>query len=106
MPFWSKTQTKYKDSLVEIQKYWQIIRDEGLRLLSEDGVFEHEAESLKDGENGEWKQLELFARGQKTTRCKLAPITCKVIEQFKSAALCKRGQVKFSVLHPNTHIHR
>lgn len=101
-PFWNKLQTTYKDDLVEIQKYWQIIRDEGLKLLSEDGVFQNEAENLK--ETGDWKQLELFARGQKTKYCKLAPMTCKIIESFTAASTCRRGQVKFSVLHPNTHV--
>lgn len=102
-PFWTKVQTTYKNDLMEIQKYWQIIRDEGLKLLGEDGVFTNEAENLK--ESGDWKQLELFARGQKTKYCKLAPMTCKIIASFTSAATCKRGQVKFSVLHPNTHVY-
>lgn len=95
-------QTTYKDDLVEIQRYWQLIRDEGLKLLSEDGRFANEAENLKD--TGDWKQFELFSRGAKTKNCQLAPITCKVIEKFTPAATCKRGQVKFSVLHPNTHV--
>jgi aspartate beta-hydroxylase len=101
-PFWSKVQTTYKDDLMEIQKYWQIIRDEGLKLLSKDGVFANEAENLKD--TGDWKQFELFARGVKTKQCNLAPMTCKIIEKFTAAAKCKRGQVKFSVLHPGTHV--
>lgn len=95
-------QTTYKDDLVEIQKYWQLIRDEGLKLLSEDGLFANEAENLKD--TGDWKQFELFARGAKSENCNLAPITCNLIERFTPAATCKRGQVKFSVLHPNTHV--
>ncbi|CRL03308.1 CLUMA_CG016204, isoform D [Clunio marinus] len=102
-PFWTKVQTTYKDDLMEIQKYWQLIRDEGLKLLSEDGRFSNEAENLKD--TGDWKQFELFARGRKTKHCMLAPITCQIIENFDAAATCKRGQVKFSVLHPKTHIH-
>jgi len=35
----------------------------------------------------------------------MAPITCQLINNFKAASSCKRGQVKFSVLHPNTHVH-
>lgn len=101
MPFWTKVQTTYKDDLVEIQKYWQIIRDEGLKLLSKEG-FVDESENLK--EIGDWKQFELFARGVKSKNCKLAPMTCKIIESFTPAASCKRGQVKFSLLHPNTHV--
>lgn len=87
---------------MEIQKYWHIIRDEGLKLLSEDGLFKDEAENLKD--TGDWKQFELYARGSKTKNCEQAPFTCKIIGSFKPAATCKRGQVKFSVLHPGTHV--
>lgn len=87
---------------MEIQKYWHIIRDEGLKLLSENELFINESENLKD--TGDWKQLELFARGIKTKNCIRAPFTCKIIENFEPAAGCKRGQVKFSVLHPGTHV--
>lgn len=101
-PFWTKVETTYKDYLVDIQKYWHIIRDEGLKLLSEDGLFRDEAENLKD--TGDWKQFELFARGSRTKNCDRAPFTCKIIGNFKAASECKRGQVKFSVLHPGTHV--
>lgn len=96
-------QTTYKDDLMEIQKYWQLIRDEGLKLLTKEGTFTNEAENLKD--TGDWKQFELYARGMKSKQCSLAPITCKILEKFTAAATCKRGQVKFSVLHPGTHVH-
>lgn len=102
-PFWTKVETTYKDDLVEISKYWQIIRDEGLNLLSKEGFFTDEQENLKD--TGDWKQFELYARGVETKNCKSAPFTCKLINNFKAASSCKRGQVKFSVLHPNTHVH-
>ena len=69
--------------------------------MSKDGAFSNEAENLKD--TGDWKQLELFSRGVKTKFCSLAPMTCKIVEKF-TAAKCKRGQIKFSVLHPNTHV--
>lgn len=101
--FWTKAETSYKDDLMEIFKYWQIIRDEGLKLLSVDGQFKDEQENLKD--KGDWKQFELYARGMKTKNCHLAPITCKLMTNFKAASSCKRGQIKFSVLHPNTHVH-
>ena len=102
-PFWTKVETKYKDDLVDITKYWQLIRDEGLKLLNEDGMFENEQENLRDV--GDWKQFELFSRGIKTKNCKKAPFTCKLLEKFIPASSCKRGQVKFSVLHPETHVH-
>lgn len=102
-PFWTKIETTYKDDFMEISKYWHLIRDEGLKLLSKEGFFVDEQENLKD--TGDWKQFELYARGVKTKNCHLAPITCKIIGNFKAASTCKRGQVKFSVLHPNTHVH-
>lgn len=102
-PFWTKVDTTYKDEFTEIYKYWQVIRDEGLKLLSRDGLFINEQENLKD--IGDWKQFELYSRGAKTKNCHMAPITCQLIKKFKAAATCKRGQVKFSVMHPNTHVH-
>lgn len=101
-PFWTKAETTYKDHLVEIAKYWQIIRDEGLKLLNEQNVFQDEQESLRDV--GDWKQLDLYMRGQKTKNCGKAPFTCKLLDSFE-AAKCKRGQIKFSVMHPGTHVH-
>lgn len=88
---------------MDITKYWQLIRDEGLKLLNEDGMFENETENLRDV--GDWKQFELFSRGMKTKNCKKAPFTCQLMEKFIPASTCKRGQVKFSVLHPETHVH-
>lgn len=102
-PFWTKAETTYKDDFMEIYKYWQIIRDEGLKLLSTEGYFKDEQENLKD--TGDWKQFELFARGMKTKNCHLAPMTCRLLSNFHAASSCKRGQIKFSVLHPNTHVH-
>ncbi|KAB7494236.1 Aspartyl/asparaginyl beta-hydroxylase [Armadillidium nasatum] len=62
-----------------------------------------EKENLR--EKGSWKQLELFARGEKhTENCKLTPFTCSLIEEFKPAAGCKSGQSKFSVMDPGTHV--
>lgn len=102
-PFWTKLDTTYKDDFTEIHKYWQVIRNEGLKLLSRDGLFMNEQENLKD--TGDWKQFELYSRGAKTKNCHMAPITCQLIRNFKAASTCKRGQVKFSVMHPNTHVH-
>lgn len=102
-PFWSLAETGYKQSFRILEENWLKIRDEGLSLLNEDGYFTDEAESLRD--YGNWKQFELFARGQKNTKnCQQTPFTCKLIETFPAARFCKRGQVKFSVMHPNTHV--
>ncbi|KAL1396198.1 hypothetical protein pipiens_001256 [Culex pipiens pipiens] len=74
-----------------------------MRLLNAEGNFKDEAENLRD--TGDWKQFELFARGNRiANNCAKAPITCKLVEQFTEARTCKRGQVKFSVMHPGTHV--
>lgn len=102
-PFWTIEQTTYASSLQLISAQWSAIRDEGLRLLNAEGNFKDEAENLRD--TGDWKQFELFARGNRlANNCAKAPITCKLVEQFKAARTCKRGQVKFSVMHPGTHV--
>jgi aspartate beta-hydroxylase len=97
-PFWSTAQTTYAEHFAEISKYWEIIRDEGLNLLNEEGTFEDENEKLKD--IGDWKQFHLYVRGSKINKnCLFTPFTCKLLDSFK-AAKCKRGQIKFSVMHP------
>lgn len=102
-PFWTIPQTSYKQNFRELEENWMTIRDEGLKLLNDDGYFVNEAESLRDF--GDWKQFELFARGRRNQKnCESAPFTCKLIEMFPAARFCKRGQVKFSVIHPNTHV--
>ena len=102
-PFWTKVETTYNEDFSELSKYWNIIRDEGLILLREGGYFIDEIENLK--QQGDWKQLELFSRGRPTRNCEQASVTCRLIKKFKAASGCSRGQVKFSVMHPNTHVH-
>ncbi|XP_055319575.1 aspartyl/asparaginyl beta-hydroxylase isoform X7 [Sitodiplosis mosellana] len=102
-PFWTLAETGYKHEFRTLEQNWEKIRDEGLSLLSKDGFFTDEAENLRD--TGIWKQFEMFARGKRNAEnCKRTPFTCKVIETFPAARFCKRGQVKFSVMHPNTHV--
>lgn len=102
-PFWTVAQSSYKKQFRILEENWQQIRDEALSALNEEGYFVDEAESLRDF--GKWKQLELFARGQKNKKnCQKASFTCKLIETIPEARFCKRGQVKFSVMHPNTHV--
>ncbi|XP_049541652.1 midasin-like isoform X3 [Anopheles darlingi] len=103
-PFWTEQQTTYAGELESIRSQWTLIRDEGLKLLNSAGVFVNETENLRD--RGDWKQLELFARGARVERnCARAPLTCRLVEQhFPAARTCKRGQVKFSVMHPGTHV--
>uniref|UniRef100_A0A182YJ93 Aspartyl/asparaginy/proline hydroxylase domain-containing protein n=1 Tax=Anopheles stephensi TaxID=30069 RepID=A0A182YJ93_ANOST len=103
-PFWTVEQTTYTTELELIRAQWQQVRDEGMKLLNSAGVFVKESENLRD--RGDWKQLELFSRGARIERnCARAPLTCRLVEQyFPAARTCKRGQVKFSVMHPGTHV--
>lgn len=102
-PFWTLAESGYKKEFRNFEENWHRIRDEGLSLLNDGGYFINEAENLRDF--GDWKQFELFSRGIKNTKnCERASFTCKLIETFPAAKSCKRGQVKFSVMHPTTHV--
>ncbi|XP_058837946.1 uncharacterized protein LOC131693817 isoform X2 [Topomyia yanbarensis] len=102
-PFWTIEQTTFASQLELIQSQWTAIRDEGLKLLNAAGTFKDEVENLR--ESGDWKQFELFLRGYRIDKnCAKAPLTCKLVEQFAAARTCKRGQVKFSVMQPGTHV--
>lgn len=102
-PFWTLPETGYKHELRLLEQHWAQIRDEGIAILNAAGYFVDEAENLR--ESGVWKQYELFARGKRNARnCERAPFTCKMIDTFAAARTCKRGQVKFSIMHPNTHV--
>lgn len=105
-PWWTLQQTTYAKELKMFEERWKEVRDEGLSILqshSKRSSFKDEVENLRD--KGVWKQLELYARGQQiTSNCKNAPVTCLLISQFPAAHSCRRGQAKFSVMHPNTHV--
>ncbi|XP_050728686.1 aspartyl/asparaginyl beta-hydroxylase-like isoform X4 [Eriocheir sinensis] len=105
-PFWTLEQTTYQMFFRKLEENWEVIRNEGVALLGlpvQDG-FRPEAENLKD--IGDWKQYELYTKGRKiTANCVKTPRTCSLIEDFPAAAGCKRGQVKFSVMQPHTHVH-
>ncbi|XP_077487954.1 aspartyl/asparaginyl beta-hydroxylase-like [Amblyomma americanum] len=101
-PWWSPDETPYASSIKELEKHWLDIKNEALSLMTDKG-FKPEAENLKD--SGDWKQFEIFARGRKIDRnCRLAPKTCALIGKIPDAAGCKRGQAKFSLMHPGTHV--
>nr|XP_036225761.1 aspartyl/asparaginyl beta-hydroxylase isoform X2 [Bactrocera oleae] len=103
-PYWTKEETTYVKYLNKLELNWQAIRDEALSLLSRRGNYLDEAESLRD--TGNWQQFELYSRGQRRVKnCQKAPITCGLIEKFTAAAGCRRGQVKFSIMQPGTHVH-
>lgn len=102
-PFWHKADTGVAAQLDALATNWRRIRDEGLAVLGEDGYFFDESENLRD--KGFWKQFDLFSRGQRVAgHCDKTPFTCKLIETFPAARHCTRGQVKFSVMHPGTHV--
>ncbi|XP_063929189.1 aspartyl/asparaginyl beta-hydroxylase isoform X2 [Zophobas morio] len=102
-PWWKKEETPYAELYTALENNWQKIREEGISVLNKNGLFQSESENLKD--TGDWKQFELFARGQKNVNnCKKCPITCRIIESVPDARGCRRGQTKFSVMHPGTHV--
>ncbi|KAL7638773.1 UNVERIFIED_CONTAM: hypothetical protein RMT77_010307 [Armadillidium vulgare] len=108
-PLWTPEETTYEHFFKKVQSHWKEISREGKLALNinDEGKpnigFRQEKENLR--EKGSWKQLELFARGEKhTENCKLTPFTCSLIEEFKPAAGCKSGQSKFSVMDPGTHV--
>lgn len=102
-PWWNKEQTPYSTLYDKLERYYKEIRKEGLSVLNKEGYFKDETENLRDV--GDWKQFELYARGiKRDENCKRCPITCKIIDDELDAKSCRRGQVKFSVMHPGTHV--
>ncbi|KAL3290047.1 hypothetical protein HHI36_023418 [Cryptolaemus montrouzieri] len=103
-PWWRQHQIpSYQSLFKDLENNWEIIRREGLSVLNQHGYFQDESENLRD--TGDWKQFELFARGSKNSKnCNKTPLTCKLIEKHLEARDCRRGQTKFSVMHPGTHV--
>ncbi|GFY44714.1 hypothetical protein TNIN_440062 [Trichonephila inaurata madagascariensis] len=103
-PWWDPLRTVYAPDFKILEKNWMLIRDEALSLTNEkNSGFLPETEGLQD--TGDWKQFELFARGRKIEKnCVRAPKTCSIISQIPNAVKCKRGQVKFSIMQPSTHV--
>ncbi|XP_055704085.1 aspartyl/asparaginyl beta-hydroxylase isoform X6 [Phlebotomus papatasi] len=102
-PFWTIDETKNRKLFETLELNWKLIRDEGMKLLDQEGFFVDEAENLR--EKGDWKQFDLFVKGQKIVKhCQKAPLTCNIMESFPAARFCTRGQIKFSVMHPGTHV--
>lgn len=101
-PWWRAEETPYVSSIRELENHWQEIRGEAVSLMDDRG-FLPEAENLRD--TGDWKQFEIFARGRKIEKnCRRAPKTCALVAKVSDAANCKRGQVKFSIMYPGTHV--
>jgi len=86
-----------------IERNWRQIREEGIDALKEKDYFINEAENLKN--TGDWKQFELYSQGiKKSKNCEKTRVTCALIDTFAPARYCKRGQTKFSVMEPGTHV--
>ncbi|XP_073535448.1 aspartyl/asparaginyl beta-hydroxylase isoform X6 [Phyllobates terribilis] len=102
--WWTTRETGYTDLVRAMEANWKIIRDEGLAVMDESkGLFLPEDENLR--EKGDWSQYTLWQQGRKNEKsCKAAPKTCALLERFPESTGCRRGQIKYSVMHPGTHV--
>ncbi|XP_028424802.1 aspartyl/asparaginyl beta-hydroxylase isoform X3 [Perca flavescens] len=103
-PWWTPKETGYTDLVKTLERNWKTIRDEALAVMDQNtGLFIPEEENLR--EKGEWGQYTLWQQGKKAgTACQGVPKTCSLLEKYSEATGCKRGQIKFSVMHPGTHV--
>ncbi|XP_064363560.1 aspartyl/asparaginyl beta-hydroxylase isoform X10 [Dromaius novaehollandiae] len=103
-PWWTARETGYTELVKSLEKNWKLIRDEGLAVMDKKrSLFLPEDENLR--EKGDWSQFTLWQQGRKNENaCKGAPKTCALLERFPEATGCRRGQIKYSVMHPGTHV--
>uniref|UniRef100_A0A1A7Y4I2 Aspartate beta-hydroxylase n=1 Tax=Iconisemion striatum TaxID=60296 RepID=A0A1A7Y4I2_9TELE len=103
-PWWTPKETGYTDLVKMLERNWKTIRDEALAVMDRDsGRFIPEEENLR--EKGDWGQYTLWQQGRKAeSACQGVPKTCSLMERFSEATGCKRGQIKFSVMQPGTHV--
>ncbi|KAM3593677.1 uncharacterized protein V6R79_018850 [Siganus canaliculatus] len=103
-PWWTPKDTGYTDLVKTLERNWKTIRDEALAVMDQDtGMFVPEEENLR--EKGEWGQYTLWQQGRKVgNSCQGVPKTCALLDRFPEATGCKRGQIKFSVMQPGTHV--
>uniref|UniRef100_H3CMI4 Un-named hu7910 n=1 Tax=Tetraodon nigroviridis TaxID=99883 RepID=H3CMI4_TETNG len=103
-PWWTPKETGYTDLVKALERNWKSIRDEALAVMDQkSGLFIPEEENLR--EKGEWGQYTLWQQGKKLpSSCQSVPKTCSLLERFPEATGCKRGQIKFSVMQPGTHV--
>ncbi|KAM9332112.1 aspartyl/asparaginyl beta-hydroxylase-like isoform 2-T2 [Pholidichthys leucotaenia] len=103
-PWWTPKETGYTDLVKMLERNWKTFRDEALAVMDQEtGRFVPEEENLR--EKGEWGQFTLWQQGRKVgNACQGAPKTCALLERFPEATGCKRGQIKFSVMQPGTHV--
>uniref|UniRef100_A0A8C9RUF2 Aspartate beta-hydroxylase n=1 Tax=Scleropages formosus TaxID=113540 RepID=A0A8C9RUF2_SCLFO len=103
-PWWTPKETGYTDLVKTLERNWRTIRDEALAVMdATSGLFLPEDENLR--EKGEWGQFTLWQQGRKVDKsCQSVPKTCALMERYPEATGCKRGQIKYSVMHPGTHV--
>ncbi|XP_047205852.1 aspartyl/asparaginyl beta-hydroxylase isoform X13 [Girardinichthys multiradiatus] len=103
-PWWTPQETGYVDLVKMLERNWKTIRDEALAVMNpSSGRFLPEEENLR--EKGEWGQYTLWQQGKRVgNACQGVPKTCSLMERFPEATSCKRGQIKFSVMQPGTHV--
>ncbi|XP_032407831.1 aspartyl/asparaginyl beta-hydroxylase-like isoform X11 [Xiphophorus hellerii] len=103
-PWWTPQETGYADLVRMLERNWKTIRDEALAVMDRSrGRFLPEEENLR--EKGEWGQYTLWQQGKRVgNACQGVPKTCALMERFPEATGCKRGQIKFSVMQPGTHV--
>uniref|UniRef100_A0A8C7SM32 Aspartyl/asparaginy/proline hydroxylase domain-containing protein n=1 Tax=Oncorhynchus mykiss TaxID=8022 RepID=A0A8C7SM32_ONCMY len=103
-PWWTPKDTGYMDLIKTLERNWRTIRDEALSVMDKTtGLFVPEEENLR--EKGEWGQFTLWQQGKKAGEsCHSVPKTCGLLERYTEATGCKRGQIKFSVMQPGTHV--
>ncbi|XP_074738029.1 aspartyl/asparaginyl beta-hydroxylase isoform X7 [Strix uralensis] len=103
-PWWTARETGYTELVKSLEKNWKLIRDEGLAVMDKKrSLFLPEDENLR--EKGDWSQFTLWQQGRKNENaCKSVPKTCTLLERFPEATGCRRGQIKYSIMHPGTHV--
>uniref|UniRef100_A0A4W3JRY2 Aspartate beta-hydroxylase n=1 Tax=Callorhinchus milii TaxID=7868 RepID=A0A4W3JRY2_CALMI len=103
-PWWTTREIGYTDLVKTLERNWKTIRDEGMSVMDQEkGFFLPEDENLR--EKGNWGQFTLWQQGRKNENsCKHVPRTCALLEKFPESTGCKRGQVKYSIMQPGTHV--
>lgn len=103
-PWWTPRETGYTELVKSLERNWKLIRDEGLMVMDKaKGLFLPEDENLR--EKGDWSQFTLWQQGRKNENaCKGAPKTCTLLEKFSETTGCRRRQIKYSIMHPGTHV--
>ncbi|XP_041923356.1 aspartyl/asparaginyl beta-hydroxylase isoform X7 [Alosa sapidissima] len=103
-PWWTAKETGYTDLVKTLERNWITIRDEALSVMNaSSGLFVAEDENLR--EKGDWGQFTLWQQGRKVaSSCRSVPKTCALLDRYPEATSCKRGQIKFSVMQPGTHV--